>query len=51
MRILLLADGGLERHGLLRYLQDIAHLIDGHAHLLGYLLGAGVMTQLLQELA
>ena len=51
MGVLLLADRRFERHRLLRYLEDVTHLIDGHTHLCGDLLRRGVVTQLLKKLA
>ena len=50
MRILLLADGGFQRHRLLSDLQDLTDLVHGHIHLLGDLVGAGIVAKLLQEL-
>ena len=49
--VLLLADGGLQAHRLLGNFQNLPHLVHGHAHLLGDLLGGGVVAQLLEELA
>ena len=49
--VLLLADGRLERHGLLRDLLDLAHALGGQAHLLADLLGAGLAAELLEQLA
>ena len=51
MAVLLLADGRLQRHGLLGDLQYLADLVHGHIHLGADLLGAGVVAQLLQQLA
>ena len=50
MGVFLLTDGGLQRDRLLRDLQNLAHLVHRHVHLFGDLLGAGVVTQLLQKL-
>ena len=49
--ILFLADGGLERHGLLRDLLDLADAVGAHVHLGTDLLGGRVATQVLKELA
>ena len=49
--ILFLADGGLERHGLLRDLLDLADAVGAHIHLGTDLLGGRVTTQVLEELA
>ncbi len=49
MAVLLLADGRFEGDGLLRDLQDLAHLVDGHVHLGGDLFGRGVVAELLQR--
>src|SRR5215471_2965039 len=49
--VLLLADGRLEGDGLLRDLEDLAHLVHRHFHLHRDLLGAGLATELLHELA
>ena len=51
VRILLLADRRLKRYRLLRDLQDVAHTVNRHVHLLGDLLRAGIVAQLLQQLA
>ena len=48
--ILLLADGGFQRHRLLSNLQDLPDLVHRHIHLLGDLVGAGIVAQLLQKL-
>ena len=50
LRILFLADGGLERHGLLRDLLDLADAVGTHVHLGTDLLGGRVTTQVLEEL-
>ena len=49
--ILFLADRGLERHGLLRNLLDLADAVGAHIHLGTDLLGGRVATQVLEELA
>ena len=49
--ILFLADGGLERHGLLRNLLDLADAVGAHVHLGTDLLGGRVATQVLEKLA
>ena len=49
--ILFLADGGLERHGLLRNLLNLADAVGAHVHLGTDLLGGRVATQILKELA
>src|SRR5215471_8507855 len=51
MRILLLADRGLERDGLLRDLHDLADLGDRHVHALGDLLRIRLAAELLHERA
>gem|GEM_PF-6825741 len=51
MAVLLLADGGLQGDGLLGDLQDLTHPLHRHGHLLGDLLGGGVVAQLLEQLA
>ena len=51
MGILLLTDGRFQRNGLLCDLQNLAHLVHGHPHICGDLLGGGVVAQLLQQLA
>src|SRR5437879_3539858 len=51
VRVLLLADRGLERHRVLRDLDDLAHLLRGDPHLLGDLLVGGLTSQLLEETA
>ena len=51
MAVLLLTDGRLQGHGLLCDLQNLPHLVHGHAHLGGDLLGRGIVAQLLQQLA
>ena len=51
MGVLLLADRRLQRHRLLSNFQDLADLVHGHVHLLADLLGAGIVAQLLQQLA
>ena len=48
--VFLFADRRFEGDGLLRDLQDLAHLVDGHVHLGGDLFGRGVVAELLQEL-
>ena len=48
--ILFLADGGLERHGLLRDLLDLADAVGTHVHLGTDLLGGRVATQVLEKL-
>ena len=50
MAVFLFADRRFEGDGLLRDLQDLAHLVDGHVHLGGDLFGRGVVAELLQEL-
>lgn len=49
--ILFLTDGGLERHGLLRNLLDLADAVGTHVHLGTDLLGGRVATQVLEKLA
>src|SRR5262245_58831649 len=49
--VLLLADRRLERDGLLRDLEHLAHLVHRHFHLDGDLLRGGLAAQLLHELA
>ena len=49
--ILFLADRGLERHGLLRNLLDLADAVGTHVHLGTDLLGGRVATQVLEKLA
>src|SRR4029453_19418256 len=51
MRVFLLADRGLERDGLLRDLQDLAHLADRDVHPLRDLLRGGLAAQLLHQRA
>ena len=51
MAVLLLADGRFEGDGLLRDLQNLAHLVHGHPHLGGDLLRRGVVTEGLEQLA
>jgi hypothetical protein len=51
VRVLLLADGGLEGDGLLGDLQDLADLVEGQLHLLGDLLGRRLAAELLHEVA
>ena len=51
MAVLLLADGGLQRDRLLGDLQNLPHLVHGHAHLGGDLLRRGVVTEGLEQLA
>ena len=50
MRIFLLADGRLERDGLLRDLLGLAHLVDRNIHALGDLFGSGLAAKLLHQL-
>src|ERR1051325_1774557 len=50
MAVLLLADRGLERDGLLGDLEDLADLVDGDFHLDGDLFGGGLAAQLLDQL-
>ena len=50
MRVLLLADRGLERNRLLRDLEDVAHAVYRHVHFLRDLLRARVMAELLKQL-
>src|SRR6266540_1003680 len=49
--VLLLADGGLERNGLLGDLEDLADLVNGHFHLHRDLFRRGLPAELLDELA
>src|SRR5262245_43465618 len=49
VRILLLADRGLERDGLLRDLEDLAHLADRDVHALGDLLRGRLAAELLDQ--
>src|SRR5262244_2185836 len=49
--VLFLADGRLEGDGLLRDLEDLAHLVHRHFHLHRDLFGAGLAPELLHELA
>src|SRR5579871_2780585 len=51
MRILLVADRGLERQRLLGDLQDLAHLLERHAELFGELLGGRLAADLVEHLA
>ena len=51
VRIFLFADGGLERDGLLRDLEDLADLRDGDVHAPGDLFGGGFAAELLHQLA
>ena len=51
MAVLLLADGGLQADRLLGNFQNLPHPVGGHVHLLGNLLGGGVVAQLLEQLA
>ena len=51
MGVLLLTDRRFQRNRLLRDLEYLAHLFDGHAHLGGYFLCAGVVAKLLKQLA
>src|SRR5499426_79199 len=51
MAVLFLSDGRLEGDGLLGDLEDLAHLVHRHFHLHRDLLGTGLATELLHELA
>ena len=48
--VLLLADRCFERHGILRYLHDIAYTVGAHSHLLAYLIGGRLASELLKHL-
>ena len=50
MAVLLLAYGSLQRHGLLRYLEYLAHLLHGHIHCLCQLVRLRIAAELLKKL-
>ncbi len=49
--VVAVADGGLQRDGLLRHLQDGADAVDGHLHFVGDFLRGGLAAEFLEQAA